>query len=318
MSDTRPGIGRPAGPQRWSTGASPTHPEDELEGRVQPASRPRFDSSPVQSPSPDVASRRAEFDEPAPRRERCGGGLTAAVLIAAIVLGGTAGVTGALLVTPDSPVSAPVAGRQQSGTSGSSGGSAGTAPDAEDAAQRMLQSVVQVRTAGGSGSGFAIDDAGHVMTNHHVVDGSSSVRLVLPDGTSTDGRVVGSDEDSDIAVIEASGLTVPAADLGRSADLRIGEPVIAVGSPLGLNGTVTSGIISALERTSQRSAQPLVQTDASINPGNSGGPLVGLDGRVVGVNTSIATLGYSSGNIGIGFAVPIDDASQIADDLIRG
>lgn len=235
------------------------------------------------------------------------------MLVAAIALGGAAGTAGALFVAPDATSTPTVLQQTQRAPSAPS-----THGDAEAAAQRILRSVVQVRTDAGSGSGFVIDDAGHVVTNHHVVDGAGRVSLVLPDGSAIAGRVVGSDEDSDIAVVEAQDLTVPAAELGASADLRIGQQVIAVGSPLGLNGTVTSGIVSALDRTSQRSPQPLVQTDASINPGNSGGPLVDLDGRVVGVNSSIATLGYSSGNIGIGFAIPVDDAARIATDIITG
>ncbi len=127
--------------------------------------------------------------------------------------------------------------------------------------------------------------------------------------------MVGSDADNDIAVLRAAGGDLPAATLGVSADLRIGQSVIAVGSPLGLNGTVTSGVVSALERRS--TAEAMIQTDASINPGNSGGPLVDLDGRVVGINTSIATLGgRSSGNIGIGFAVPIDRAAEVAQQIL--
>ena len=112
-------------------------------------------------------------------------------------------------------------------------------------------------------------------------------------------------------MLRATGGQLPAAQLGVSEDLRIGQAVIAVGSPLGLNGTVTAGMVSALDR------QEMIQTDASINPGNSGGPLVDLAGRVVGINTSIATLGgRTSGNIGIGFAVPIDRAADVAADIL--
>lgn len=310
--DHRPtGIGLPAGPQDWAVDP-PADVQSSAPQTGQEASDPLAPR--LQSTSPSPAGRRTVPTEPpapstAARPRRRHGGATLATLAAAAMLGGTAGVTGALLVVPD-PSSAPTVLQQQRRAA------AAPATDVESAARSILQSVVQVRTSSGSGSGFVLDDAGHVVTNHHVVDGSSRVQLVLPDGSTVDGRVVGSDESSDIAVIEGDGLPAPAA-LGTSADLRIGQQVIAVGSPLGLNGTVTSGIVSAVDRTTSRATQPLVQTDASINPGNSGGPLVDSHGRVVGVNSSIATLGYGSGNIGIGFAIPIDDAARIATELIH-
>ena len=156
-----------------------------------------------------------------------------------------------------------------------------------------------------------MDDRGHVLTNHHVVAGADEVTLVLSTGRRVSAEVVGSSRADDIAVLRASDGKLPAARLGVSDDLRIGQAVIAVGSPLGLNGTVTAGVVSALDR------QQMIQTDASINPGNSGGPLVDLAGRVVGINTSIATLGgRASGNIGIGFAVPIDRAADVAADIL--
>ncbi|MFL0358274.1 S1C family serine protease [Curtobacterium flaccumfaciens] len=312
MNQRPTGIGRPAGPQDWTVGTpapAPTRPTDGLEARYQPA--PRLQSAfPIRPESVAVgAEPPVSLSADRPRRRR--GPATLATLVVATLLGGTAGVTGALLVVPDQ-ASAPTVLQQLQ-----RGGTTAPATDVESAARTILQSVVQVRTASGSGSGFVLDDAGHVVTNHHVVEGSSQVQLVLPDGSEVRGSVVGSDEPSDIAVIESDGLPAPAT-LGTSADLRIGQQVIAVGSPLGLNGTVTSGIVSAVDRTTNRASQPLVQTDASINPGNSGGPLVDAGGRVVGVNSSIATLGYGSGNIGIGFAIPIDDAARIAADIIRG
>ena len=190
-----------------------------------------------------------------------------------------------------------------------------SAGSTEAAASQVLPSVVQVRAGRGSGSGVVTEGEGHVLTNHHVVSGASSVRLVLSSGRTVTADVVGSDADDDIAVLRADAGDLRAARLGVSADLRIGQPVIAVGSPLGLNGTVTSGVVSALDRGA--TAEAMIQTDASINPGNSGGPLVDLDGRVVGINTSIATLGgRGSGNIGIGFAVPIDRALDVARQIL--
>ena len=180
-----------------------------------------------------------------------------------------------------------------------------------------------MRAGASSGSGFVLDDRGHVITNHHVVEGATTVRLQLASGRSLSAVVVGSRASDDIAVLQVEDPSdLDPAVLGSSADLVIGESVIAVGSPLGLQGTVTGGIVSALDREASlggQAAQRMIQTDAPINPGNSGGPLVDLDGRVVGVNTAIATLGgQGSGSIGIGFAVPIDRAVDVAERIIDG
>jgi len=202
---------------------------------------------------------------------------------------------------------------------------AGMPSDLVGAAARALPGVVsvQVRTGSGgaSGSGFVFDDRGHIVTNNHVVaaQGGGSVTVVGSDGRRLTAEVVGTDPNSDIAVLRvtpsAALRPLAVADLSTT---RVGEPVLAVGSPLGLSGTVTAGIISALDRQVRLGGtvrQTAVQTDASINPGNSGGPLVNARGEVVGVNTAIATL-EGGGSIGIGFAVPIDRASQVATTLI--
>jgi putative serine protease PepD len=150
----------------------------------------------------------------------------------------------------------------------------------------VLPSVVSVEVGRGTGSGFIVDAAGHIVTNAHVVAGASGdVRVVLDDGRRLSAEVVGSDESYDLAVLavrNASGLTP--ATLGRSADVRVGDQVLAVGSPLGLSGTVTAGIVSALDREVRLGGrrQTALQTDASINPGNSGGPLVNARGEVIG------------------------------------
>jgi putative serine protease PepD len=161
-----------------------------------------------------------------------------------------------------------------------------------------------------------------VLTNHHVIENSSTLRLQLSTGRTVRAVVVGSSEANDIAVLRADPSALTPARVGQSSALRIGQPVLAVGSPLGLQGTVTAGIVSAVDREARlggQAAQQLIQTDASINPGNSGGPLVNLDGQVVGVNTAIATMGgRASGSIGIGFAVPIDRAADVAERIIAG
>jgi len=227
--------------------------------------------------------------------------------------GGAAGYLAAPDATPTDPVSAPPPAAP------------GVPSDLVGAAARALPGVVsvQVRTGSGgaSGSGFVFDDRGHIVTNNHVVAarGGGAVSVVGSDGRRLTAEVVGTDPGSDIAVLRvtpsAALRPLDRADLGTT---RVGEPVLAVGSPLGLSGTVTAGIISALDRqvrlggTARRTA---VQTDASINPGNSGGPLVNARGEVVGVNTAIATL-EGGGSIGIGFAVPIDRAAEVATTLI--
>jgi S1-C subfamily serine protease len=164
-----------------------------------------------------------------------------------------------------------------------------------------------------TGSGFVIDDEGHVITNNHVIEGAGSVRVKLGDSeTSYDAEVVGTDPGTDIALLKVD---APAKEfhpltLGRSADLEVGDPVVAIGNPFGLDRTVTSGIVSALQRDIQApngfSISHVIQTDAAINPGNSGGPLINAEGAVIGINAQIATGGGGNGNVGIGFAIPID------------
>ncbi|BCB87509.1 S1C family serine protease [Phytohabitans suffuscus] len=198
----------------------------------------------------------------------------------------------------------------------------GVPNDLVGAAATALQGVVQVRVGRSGGSGFAVDDRGHIITNNHVVQGTGSVTVVGQDGRRLPAEVVGRDPGSDIAVLrvnQSSGLRPLA--LAQPGTTRVGEPVLAVGSPLGLSGTVTAGIVSALDRQVRLGNSGIrrdaIQTDASINPGNSGGPLVNARGEVVGVNTAIATL-EGSGNIGIGFAIPIEQAQQSAQRIISG
>jgi len=166
---------------------------------------------------------------------------------------------------------------------------------------------------------------GAVLTNNHVVDGSSgNISVTLADGSEHPATVVGTSPSYDLAVLRmqnVSGLT--AATLGKSADLQVGQQVVAIGSPQGLTGTVTTGIVSALNRTvgvQGENGQSVVynglQTDAPINQGNSGGPLVNLDGQVIGINSAIATAGQSSGSIGLGFTIPIDQARRVAQEIL--
>jgi S1-C subfamily serine protease len=172
-----------------------------------------------------------------------------------------------------------------------------------------------------TGSGFLIDTEGHVITNSHVVEGASKVEVTLgPSDTVYDAEIVGTDPGTDVAMLE---IDAPADQLhpltlGDSSKVEVGEPVIAIGTPFGLERTVTAGIVSALQRQIQSpngfSISHVIQTDAAINPGNSGGPLIDSSGRVIGINSQIQT-GGSNGNVGIGFAVPINTARDVVRQL---
>jgi serine protease Do len=173
------------------------------------------------------------------------------------------------------------------------------------------------RQAQSLGSGFIIDRNGVVVTNAHVVEGASRITVTLLDGREIEADLLGLDRDADIAVLKVKATALPAVPLGHSADLMIGETVIAIGNPFGLSNTVTTGVLSAVGRTvpserGERLFTDFLQTDASINPGNSGGPLVNIQGDVIGINSAII-----SGATGIGFAIPADRARRVIDDLLR-
>jgi putative serine protease PepD len=202
-------------------------------------------------------------------------------------------------------------------------------------AATLLPSVVQLKVEGAdnsdaTGSGFVIDNAGHILTNNHVVAGAAkggSIQVLTEKGKTSTARLVGRSPAYDLAVVQVVGLDAPSVQFGRSDLAIVGQDVVAIGSPLGLAGTVTSGIISAKNRpvttgesADQTSYINALQTDAAINPGNSGGPLVDMNARVIGVNSAIATVRGAeegqSGNIGLGFAIPIDQARRTAQQLI--
>lgn len=173
----------------------------------------------------------------------------------------------------------------------------------------------------GTGSGFVIDREGHIVTNDHVVRGAQAVVVTLPDQTMVPAEVVGTDQYNDLAVlkIDVSPDVLQPVELGSSADLRVGQRVIAIGNPFGLERTLTTGVISSLGRIIEgedgRPLGEMIQTDAAINPGNSGGPLLDSQGRVIGVNTAIKS--PSGGSVGIGFAVPVDTLKRVVPALIR-
>nr|WP_314142290.1 trypsin-like peptidase domain-containing protein [uncultured Rhodococcus sp.] len=204
-------------------------------------------------------------------------------------------------------------------------------------ANKVLPSVVQIQVTGsreeGEGSGVILSNDGLILTNNHVATGAGAngkLTVAFSDGSVADATIVGADSVSDMAVIKAEGKTdLTPIELGSSSNLEVGQQVVAIGSPLGLAGTVTTGIVSSLNRPvstsgeagNQNSVIDAIQTDAAINPGNSGGALVNTDGQLIGINTAIATIGGSggsgaqSGSIGLGFAIPVDQAKRIADEL---
>jgi putative serine protease PepD len=208
-----------------------------------------------------------------------------------------------------------------------------------EVARQVLPSTVQIvaeldgQAEGATGSGFALDGEGHFVTNNHVVadaaENDGPIRVVDQDGNRYDAVVVGRSATYDLAVLFVrQAPNVPPASLGASQTLNVGDPVVAFGSPLGLSSTVTAGIVSALNRPvstgdsdDELSYINAVQTDAAINPGNSGGPLVNLAGQVVGVNSAIATTGGAmqgeAGNIGVGFAIPVEQVTYTADQILR-
>jgi len=224
------------------------------------------------------------------------------------------------------------------------------APNWVAVAKAVEPSVVSVRVTSGNsgdeGSGIVYDGNGHVLTNHHVVaaaeGGNGQVNVILSDGRSYQASIVGSDASTDLAVLSVKNAPsdLKPASFGDSSGVRVGDPVMAIGNPLGLSDTVTTGIVSALNRPVTTTQQPqsqdpfgsgqvqgetvvtnAIQTDAAVNPGNSGGALVDATGRVIGVTSSIASLGASSsgqaGNIGLGFAIPVSEARSVADQLVK-
>ncbi|QNN48565.1 trypsin-like peptidase domain-containing protein [Phycicoccus endophyticus] len=271
---------------------------------------------------------------PPARRGPGWGALVGATVAAGLLAGTTGGIVGGALADRSE---ATASARRTSVDAPTPGPGATSRPEGSIAhiAATALPSVVTLRVETGSGdatgSGWAYDDAGHIVTNNHVVADAgddATVTVVLADGTQVDGRVVGQDASYDLAVVAVEDAALDPLPLGRSAQVVVGDQVIAVGAPLGLDSTVTSGIVSALDRPvtpggdEDQSFINAIQTDAAINPGNSGGPLLDMAGDVIGVNSAIAqlpgsSLGGQSGNIGVGFAIPSDQVATTVEQLIE-
>ena len=310
----------------------------------QGAGRPA-DPYPFQQPVPQQPFHQPHPSAPAqqqPRRRRTG--LAAAVVATSLLVGGGAGLGGAAVwdATHDEPAGSATA--TSAGTAPVSTQSQAPAADGsvESVAQKVLPSVVKIDVSGqqgeASGSGIILTADGTILTNNHVVEmaeNGGSLRVSFDDGTSADAEILGTDPLTDTAVIKAQGVSdLTPATIGKSANLGVGEGVVAIGSPFGLDATVTSGIVSALNRPvnvgsddqGNSTTYPAIQTDAAINPGNSGGPLVDMTGAVIGINSSIRTAASESpygssgqsGSIGLGFAIPIDEVMPIVDQMAKG
>jgi putative serine protease PepD len=240
----------------------------------------------------------------------------AAVVAGVVLLASGYGISQAL---DDDPAPAG-AGIPVAAPAGSSGGAAVTNSGEEPAAavaKALLPTVVEIRHGSGVGSGFVYDANGYIMTAAHVIEDVDQVQVRLYDGTELQGEVVGTDERNDVGVVKVDRTGLKAAPLGIGQDLQVGQLAVAIGSPFGLNETVTAGIISSTDRI-LGDGREVIQTDAPINPGNSGGVLADRQGRVIGINSAIRPGNNSNGNVGIGFAVPIDIAAKSAAAIVKG
>ncbi|MEE1942635.1 trypsin-like peptidase domain-containing protein [Streptomyces sp. TRM 70361] len=282
--------------------------------------------------------------------------LTAVAIVSAVVGGGTATLVGEAYGdgSGTSAASPAVPGTNTSADSGAS---------VADVVKAVGPSVVEIgatsRSGSGTGSGVVISEEGEILTNNHVVSGATGIEVTFADGSTAPAELVGTEPDLDMALLKVDGTDLPdgltPAELGDSDAVRIGDRVVAFGSPEGLSGTVTSGIVSAKDREvtvaredgdggrprsdgewpfefdggryngevgPETTTYRAIQTDASLNPGNSGGPLVAMDGTVVGINSAIhnnaAATGGKAGSVGLGFAVPVDEVKKILDDLRAG
>ncbi len=272
---------------------------------------------PAQPPSPEELPVTPPSNAPSSRgRLRAGaaGALAAAVLVGGGVLVGD--------LTGSDSASRPAAAAPLPAAGG--GAAAGT--DAGRVYAAVADGVVAVQVGGGSGTGFVIDERGTIVTNAHVVGESTRASVRFGDsGATVDAEVLGSDPSTDLAVLRVDPSrvgTLRPLTFADSDAVRVGDEVVAIGHPFGLDRTATAGIVSGLGREIQSpngfSIDEVIQTDAAINPGNSGGPLVDGRGRVVGVNSQIATAGAGGGNVGVGFAVPANTAREVVPRLARG
>lgn len=300
----------------------------------QPQQAPITPSSPDQGLADSTATTSSNAKAKAPRRPLSVLGTITIAAVTAAIVGIVAGLAGYLVGQKaddtTSGATANVVSLPQASEGGT--GASGQLASVNSIVRAELPSVVSILAEGatqsGSGSGFIVRSDGYLLTNNHVValaGDKGKLTVVFNDGTRVPGTVVGTNPAYDIAVVKVDRKDLPAMQLGDSTKVLVGDPAIAIGAPLGLDGTVTLGIISALDRpvtagdTTDTSFINAIQTDAAINPGNSGGPLIDQAGHVIGINSAIASMGTASGeagSIGLGFAIPINTAKRIAEELI--
>jgi putative serine protease PepD len=297
---------------------------------------PAASEPPAWQPGPPPMPRPATTKQPGRGR------LVAGVAALALIVGGGAGLGGAAAydaLTDDPTGTVSTTSTLRTGSTADAPAEVALDGSVEQVAAAVLPSVVQINVTGaggaGSGSGIVLTEDGQILTNAHVVDaaaGGGSLSVSFSDGSRAEAQVLGSDPLTDTAVIQAEGVSgLTPASIGSSDELAIGQAVVAIGSPFGLESTVTSGIVSALDRPvnvgsdgqGNATTYPAIQTDAAINPGNSGGPLVDLGGNVIGINSSIRTSSAGqatgqSGSIGLGFAIPINQVLPVVEQMANG
>ncbi len=303
----------------------PVSPRHVMGAQSVPTFTPPASSPPQVPPSlaQSTALRQAEVAAASAKKSRRWGWRAFVAFLAGALISGAAFTAGTLVAEETSPVAAPVTTPVSAPSNTPAASLAPTEGEnpAAFVAATLGPSVVQIRTEVGAGSGVVYEDGGFIMTNNHVIDGYTQVQVIDSLGRTLNGTVVGADPRADIAVVQVDGLDLPVADLALSTKLTVGQTAIAIGSPFDLSRSVTSGIISALNRplpNQNGTYTAMIQTDAPINPGNSGGPLANRLGQVIGINTAIRTDGVSTTNVGVGFAVPIDIAHRVAERITSG
>ncbi|ORV10998.1 peptidase S1 [Mycobacterium celatum] len=343
----RPASDQPAMPAYSGQGQQQTYSQYDWryaqQQQQQQAYRQPFAPFGTSQPTPGAAPPPPTSPE---KRSRAGL-LTVGALAIAVVSAGIGGAAASVVAHSAHPAGSIIGSRIPGGPAPSMPAANVPGGSVEQVAAKVVPSVVMLETDLGrqseEGSGIILSPEGLILTNNHVVaaaakagrdnappDAGPKTTVTFSDGRTAPFSVVGADPTTDIAVVRVQGVSgLSPITLGSSANLVVGQPVIAVGSPLGLEGTVTTGIVSALNRPvsttgdtgNQNTVLDAIQTDAAINPGNSGGALTNMNGELIGVNSAIATLGgdstdSQSGSIGLGFAIPIDQAKRIADELI--
>ena len=315
-----------------------TTPNTPNSGGYQPVNSPyrSWDNSPPATPNPDTGTPSSAATEPpvmapAPTKEKRRVGLGTALalmLVGSVASGSIVGLT--LANTGSDGESETVNSLREPSQPSPDAPEGGVERVAADVLPTVVSIQLATRAGASSGSGSIISSDGYVLTNHHVVSGADGgfgqIEVTLNDGRTLPADYVASDAPTDIAVVKIRDVSdLPVIEFGDSDTLRVGQEVVAIGSPLGLSSTVTSGIVSALNRPvrasdggGESSLIDAIQTDAAINPGNSGGPLVDMSGHIVGMNSVIASMssGGEAGSIGLGFAIPANFAKRVADQLI--